>query len=605
MLRRFWLWVAVLWGVLVTWAPAAEAPAKKSQPTSDIRVLIDVSGSMKKNDPLNLRVPALQLLTNLLPKGSKAGIWLFAEKVNMLVPWHEVDKNWQGKAEAAARQIHSRGLFTDIGSALEAASFGWDKPDLHTKRSIILLTDGMVDISKDPKQNELARRKLLDELLPRLKATGAAIHTIALSKEADSELLGRVSGATDGWFQSAEKSEDLQRIFLKIFEQATARDSLPLDNNRFKVDSAIEEFTLLVFRKPESAPTELVPPDGKAFDAEHAPGNVKWHRDTAYDLVTIEKPTPGDWQLKASIDPDNRLMVVSNLSLRTPEIPNNLLAGESITYAASLVEDGEIIKRKDFLDLVSFSLHENRDGKASELPLVDDGSGADSVKGDGRYSAEIVAGTEEGTINLELLAKSATFERKRQHAIHVYGAPFEHQLKLAAAGETAHTVILTPKDSVVDPESLQLHPTVTFPDGSTKEMALTPGQGNQLLLSLPVVPGGGQYRIQIQSEGRTATGRAFKLDSAPIVLVTDPLPGHEAVKPEPKAEEKKPEPAATVPEQAVEPAKPEKKNVNWTLWIGLGLAVNVVLIGVGLVIARILKKRRLAAAAELAGGLGE
>jgi hypothetical protein len=44
---------------------------------ADIRVLIDVYGSMKQNDPNNLRQPALRLLTGLLPTGSKAGIWTF------------------------------------------------------------------------------------------------------------------------------------------------------------------------------------------------------------------------------------------------------------------------------------------------------------------------------------------------------------------------------------------------------------------------------------------------------------------------------------------------------------------------------------------------
>ena len=33
----------------------------------DVRVVIDVSGSMKQNDPNDLRIPALNLLIGLLP----------------------------------------------------------------------------------------------------------------------------------------------------------------------------------------------------------------------------------------------------------------------------------------------------------------------------------------------------------------------------------------------------------------------------------------------------------------------------------------------------------------------------------------------------------
>ena len=45
----------------------------------DVRLVIDVSGSMKQNDPNNLRQPAVELLVQLLPEGSKAGVWTFGK----------------------------------------------------------------------------------------------------------------------------------------------------------------------------------------------------------------------------------------------------------------------------------------------------------------------------------------------------------------------------------------------------------------------------------------------------------------------------------------------------------------------------------------------
>ena len=41
---------------------------------TDIRVLIDISGSMKQTDPNNLRAPALKILTGLIPAGVQAGV---------------------------------------------------------------------------------------------------------------------------------------------------------------------------------------------------------------------------------------------------------------------------------------------------------------------------------------------------------------------------------------------------------------------------------------------------------------------------------------------------------------------------------------------------
>ena len=44
------------------------AAEDKPSVMSEIQILIDVSGSMKQNDPKNLRISALKLLVNLLPR---------------------------------------------------------------------------------------------------------------------------------------------------------------------------------------------------------------------------------------------------------------------------------------------------------------------------------------------------------------------------------------------------------------------------------------------------------------------------------------------------------------------------------------------------------
>lgn len=58
----------------------------------DVRILIDVSGSMKKTDPSNLRVPAMKLINGLIPAGAKAGVWTFGRYVNMTVKWERLTK---------------------------------------------------------------------------------------------------------------------------------------------------------------------------------------------------------------------------------------------------------------------------------------------------------------------------------------------------------------------------------------------------------------------------------------------------------------------------------------------------------------------------------
>ena len=157
-MRKLLIFIVLLFSGAAT-AAQATAPAPAAPKQRDIRVLIDVSGSMKHNDPKNLRAPALRLLVNLLPKGTHAGVWSFAQYVNPLVPEGVVSEDWQRQGTEAAGRIHSRGLFTDIGKALAVATKGWEEKDPETARHLILLTDGMVDVSKTPGANAEARQR--------------------------------------------------------------------------------------------------------------------------------------------------------------------------------------------------------------------------------------------------------------------------------------------------------------------------------------------------------------------------------------------------------------------------------------------------------------
>ena len=206
----------------------------------DIRILIDVSGSMKLNDPNNLRKPALRMLNGLIPSGSQAGVWTFGRFVNMKVKPSTVNKTWRKKADVGASQIHSNGLFTNIESALQKATVGWKKKDKKWRRNIILLTDGQVDVSKNPAKNKISRQNIIDKNLKRLKELGVKVHAVALSRSTDETLLKRIALETDGSFEIAETDKDLQRIFFKMFERATKPDTIPLIGNNFVVDKSIK-----------------------------------------------------------------------------------------------------------------------------------------------------------------------------------------------------------------------------------------------------------------------------------------------------------------------------------------------------------------------------
>ncbi len=418
---------------------------------NDVRVLIDVSGSMKQNDPHKLRAPALRLLVGLLPQGSQSGVWTFGQYVNMQVKLGRVDKRWKKLARAESKKIHSRGLYTNIEEVLKQASTGWTQTDKNTRRSLILLTDGMVDISPDAKKNAASRQRILKSILPRLKKAGVRLHTIALSADADKALLKQLSAVTGGSYIQVNDARSLERAFLKLFEKAAPADSLAIKGNRFKLDTSVRDMTVLVFRK-ESKSVVLVNPQGKSFDYRKHPENFNWNQEHSYELITVKKPAAGEWIIKGSKDPDNRVMIVTNLKLDTDELPPSILAGDKVFVEAELLNKGQRITRKSFLNLVSFQVEVN--GRA-RYSMLDTGKGVDSKKDDGRYSVDLTGKLGGGEQLLIIRAKGATFEREFRYTLDNFLSIADVKLTEDESAEHFYLSII-PHAEIVDPENLHI-----------------------------------------------------------------------------------------------------------------------------------------------------
>lgn len=399
---------------------------------SDVRVLIDISGSMRQNDPDNLRRPALRMLAGLLQPGTRAGVWTFARWVNNLVPVADVDKPWKARVQSLSEQIGSPGQFTNIEMVLDEASRDWIGTPGTQARHLVLLTDGMVDISKRLEDNASSRGRILDELLPRLQGAGVKIHTIALSGRADHELMERLAGESGGWYQQVAVADELQRAFLRMFETVGAPDAVPLQDNRFTVDGSISEATVLAFSRPDSAPVVLHAPSGETFTDSDLPAGVAWYRDQGYDLITIASPQPGEWRLQADLDPDNRVMVVTDLKLQVSEVPRHLAVGEEITVEAHLSNHGELVSRPAFLRLLEVRAAASSDGEARDIS-VDEGAGADAQARAGRFQIRYRDSVARPSVELLVAVESPTFMREKRLRLAIH-EPFDARIEQTAEG---------------------------------------------------------------------------------------------------------------------------------------------------------------------------
>lgn len=399
--------------------PALLLPAAQvfsSQP--DVRLVVDISGSMKRTDPNNLRIPATNLLIDLLPEGSQAGIWTFGAYVNMLVPHGRVNENWRRNARQQATKINSVALFTDIENAIERAASDVGRVPAGTERHIVLLSDGLVDISEAATatqraaENQKSRDHLLRNLVPKLADAGYVIHTLALSDEADLDLMSTMAQRTGGLHAIAYTANDLMPLLLQIMNRFVPSEEVPLLDNRFLIDPTIDEFTVLVFHAPGASAT-LHDPAGQQYTRDQTLPAIRWHGNQRYTMITVNKPAAGQWYIETPEHPDNRVTVISDIRFHSSGFPPTVYRGYPQPIEAWFTEEGRVIDRREFLGLLDVKVNHH---KGERLLASFAMSLADSHP---RYVATLNQFPELGEQSIKVEVDGKTFRRQVVHSFNV------------------------------------------------------------------------------------------------------------------------------------------------------------------------------------------
>lgn len=395
-------------------------PLSASERLPDVRLLIDISGSMRESDPANLRQPALELMLRLLPDGSRAGVWTFGERVNMPVPHGVVDASWRERASAAVAEIGNHGLLTNIPEALRAAT--WDAARLHYdyQTSVILLTDGKVEVSNSDAENIVASRRLLEQTAREFREAGITVHTIALSAAADQPFLTQLAQATGGLSEQVDSAEQLSAVFLQALDIAAPTEQVPLFGGEFLIDDSVSEFTALIFHDPDVDQVGLAGPDGAQYNAGSNSPEVSWFHHPRFELITVTRPAAGAWLISAP-GAIARVNVLSQLSLEIDAPPTSMPEGRTPEIGISLTEAGRPVTDTALLGLLNISVQvERADGERWQLQAQ--GTDSDSA-GEVRLPLSMLAAA--GRYQIQVQADGGSYQREVNLITDVYAPPPE------------------------------------------------------------------------------------------------------------------------------------------------------------------------------------
>lgn len=494
-------------------------PANAAKQPFDVRIIVDISGSMKQTDPNNLRIPALNLLGELMPEGAQAGIWTFGRYVNNILPVSNVDDAWRQKAKASASKVTSLGLRTNLAGALNDAAWGL-KADSGFDQSIILLTDGKVDMAgdADPQRdatNKAEREKLMSDVLGKYREEGVHIHTLALSDAADKDLLQQIALETDGLYSQALTADELMKAFLRAFDRAVPAEQVPMEDNTFSIDESVNEFTALVFRAPGSnKPSKLLTPSGDSYSEAVHPKNVRWYKDLAFDLITVKEPEPGTWIAEADLDPSNRVTILSDLALQVNGLPPTIFPGDKLDIEAMLVNEGDVVVKKELLRLTDVVMKVvTATGREGSKVLSD----PENPPEDGIYREALHRLKDLGEYQVDVVAEGRTFQRKRSFSMTMI-QPVE-----VAHGPNSelgqYDIKVIPLSTNLNIERSRVIAKIKSPDDNTIIQSMEFDESAEAwVLAVRDDKGPGTYQVDLNVRGVTGSGKNFKVKPESILM---------------------------------------------------------------------------------------
>lgn len=182
----------------------------------DVVLVLDNSGSMKKNDPRFLATKAVREFVSRLEEETRLGIIIFDQDVHLAMPLAHISDQSREQIADSIDRLDYGGLFTDSPAAIERAIYELKSNGREdAQKFIIFITDGIVDTGNEGKDLEKTRW-LREDLAPDAADADIRIFGIAFTEEADFQLIQSLAQKTGGEYYRALEPEDLQPVFGRI-----------------------------------------------------------------------------------------------------------------------------------------------------------------------------------------------------------------------------------------------------------------------------------------------------------------------------------------------------------------------------------------------------
>lgn len=194
----------------------ALAAAAQAVPV-DVMLVLDNSGSMRRNDPRGLMREVVTTFAERLPEGCRLGLVHFDQEVHLVLELTEtLAEDFAATTKESLARLDYGGRWTDLPAGIERATYELrtrGRPD--AEKIVVFLTDGIVDLG-DLEKDRAQAHWLRESLAVEARDLGIRIFGVAFTEAADFRLIQSVTQTTRGEYFRVMEASDIPTVFETI-----------------------------------------------------------------------------------------------------------------------------------------------------------------------------------------------------------------------------------------------------------------------------------------------------------------------------------------------------------------------------------------------------
>lgn len=214
----------------------------------------------------------------------------------------------------------------------------------------------------------------------------------------------------------------------KLVSSLEHETSVPVHDNRFIVDKDIQSIQIIINTDDVQNIKILGPAGFEIMPLQNTP-EVNWQQIDKLYAITLKRPAIGQWEIKGKMQATPKIIIDSTLKMITPDFPNNLFRGETLSISAYLTDNNKRITSNEILSQTQFfaTLHNIATLEKYKIFLSDE-----EARPTGVYRFDYALQTLPGVYRLTIQATSLLFQRQQEQQFYLYDYPATYTAKVIA-----------------------------------------------------------------------------------------------------------------------------------------------------------------------------